>query len=141
MGSQKTKNKLVKPHPTFNPYFSSHSFLSSVRDLRNGIFFLTRFDSLEVKDNDEGEGDDERDDGGGDHEVERHLGVLVPGDGAPPGLLDHLAGVLVGEVVYLRIGQRVFMSMKVKRKCSTHKREKATRKKAPSEYLVKMETR
>ena len=65
---------------------------------------MEKGDSLEVEHDDEGEWDDERDDCGGDHEVERHLGVLVPRDGAPPGLLDHLAGVLVGEVVHLERG-------------------------------------
>ena len=60
--------------------------------------------SLEVEDDGEGEWDDERDDGGHDHEVDgRARRVhLVPRDVAPRRLRQRLTGELVRQVVHLQ---------------------------------------
>ena len=60
--------------------------------------------SLEVEHDGEGEWDDERDDGGHDHEVDgRARRVhLVPRDVAPRSLRQRLTGELVRQVVHLQ---------------------------------------
>ena len=66
--------------------------------LYEGFFAL-----LEVQDDGEREGNDEGDDGRHDHEVDgRARRHLVPRNVAPRGLLQRLAGELVGQVVDLR---------------------------------------
>ena len=62
---------------------------------------ILKVDSLEVEDRDEGDGEDEPDEGGHDHEVEGRLVVVVPGDGAPSRLLHRFVGELVLKVVDL----------------------------------------
>ena len=78
-----------------------HSFLRAARPTAaTDPAFLN---SLEVEDDGEGEGNDEGDCGGHDHEVDgRARRHLVPGNVAPRRLLQRLAGELVRQVVDLR---------------------------------------